>query len=165
MDKRITSGQLDELMREARLSKRGRAHLNTHDSLDAAVQRLFIATTPGTYIRPHRHREAHKWEFFVLLEGSMDLLIFDNDGVITERAPLSTSALRAIELSPGQWHSYVCRETGTLALEVKQGEYLPTTEVDFAPWAPAESDDVSAAYLEWMQTAAVGDSSPRERNL
>jgi cupin fold WbuC family metalloprotein len=162
MDKRITAEQLDELALKAKSSSRGRAHLNTHDALDAAVQRLFIATTPGTYMRPHRHREAHKWEFFVLLEGSMDLLVFDDDGVLTERSHLSRSALRAIELSPGQWHSYVCCELGTLAIEVKQGEYLPTAEIDFAPWAPAENSDASRAYLEWMQTATVGAASPRE---
>jgi cupin fold WbuC family metalloprotein len=156
MDKRITSARLEELGREAAVSKRGRTHLNTHDSIDAPVQRLFISTTPNTYIRPHRHSEVHKWEFFVLLEGVMDFLVFDDDGVLKERSKLSRSDVRAIELSPGQWHSYVCREPGTLALEVKEGAYLPTTEADFAPWAPAENSDASDAYLEWMRNAPIG---------
>lgn len=143
---------------QASASDRQRAHLNTHETLDAAVQRLFIATEPGTYIRPHRHSEAHKWEFFVLLIGAIDLLIFDADGIIVERTPMSTATARAVEVRPATWHSYVCREPGTVALEVKQGPYIPTPDEDFAPWSPAEKSATAPEYLEWMRSAAVGDS-------
>ena len=60
-------------------AERRRAHLNVHETLDANVQRLFIAIEPDTYMRPHRHQEAHKWEFFLVLTGAIDLLIFDGE--------------------------------------------------------------------------------------
>jgi len=60
MKKHIHASDLAELVRSAESSQRARTHLNTHDSTDADVQRLFIATMPSTYIRPHRHSEAHK---------------------------------------------------------------------------------------------------------
>jgi len=127
--------------------------LNVHESLDANVQRLFIATQPGTYIRPHRHPEPHKWEFFAVLAGRIDLLVFGDGGALRQRFALSPETLPAVEIPAGTFHSYVCMKSGTVALEVKEGAYIPTTERDFAPWAPAERSDGAEAYLAWMQTA------------
>ena len=58
--KTITAAALDELSGKAVAAERRRAHLNVHASLDANVQRLFIATEPDTYMRPHRHPEASR---------------------------------------------------------------------------------------------------------
>lgn len=41
----------------------------------------------------------------------------------------------------------------SLALEVKEGAYIPTPEEDFAPWSPAENTEGAAAYLAWMRDA------------
>jgi len=159
MEKRIHNEALQDLAASAAVSDRARAHLNTHDSLDADVQRLFIATSPRTYIRPHRHSEAHKWEFFLLLEGSLDLLVFSEEGELSERTRMSQTDVRAVEIPPLTWHSYVCREAGTLALEVKQGPYIPTQDADFAPWSPPENDPASDEFLQWMRVATVGSSA------
>ena len=156
MIKRFHASQLQDLVLAAGQSERGRAHLNTHDSLDAEVQRLFIATSRDTYIRPHRHSEPHKWEFFLLIEGRMDALLFGEDGELVERCRLSAGDTRAIEIPAGQWHSYVCCQPGTLALEVKQGAYIPTREADFAPWSPAENTSNCDQFLMWMRTADIG---------
>lgn len=156
VQKRYHSSRLRELALAASRSERGRAHLNTHDSLDADVQRLFIATSRDTYFRPHRHSEAHKWEFLVILEGRMDLLIFDDAGTILERCRLSPSDTRAIEIPAGHWHSYVCHEPDTIVLEVKQGAYVPCKGDDLAAWAPAESSPQVETFLDWMRTAPVG---------
>lgn len=160
MEKRIHAAQLQDLTIDALHADRGRANLNIHESLDADVQRLFIATSRDTYIRPHRHSEPHKWEFFVVLEGRMDLLVFDNVGTILERCRLSPNDTRAVEISPGQWHSYVCCQPGTLALEIKQGAYLPSKDEDLAPWAPDESSTARDSFLSWMRTAPVGSTPP-----
>lgn len=156
MKKRIHSSRLQNLVLEASLSDRGRAHLNMHESLDADVQRLFVATSLDTYIRPHRHSEAYKWEFFVVLEGRMNLLIFSDDGEIMERCRMSPKDTRAVEIPPRQWHSYVCCQPGTIALEVKQGAYIPVGGKDLAPWAPPENTAESESFLTWMRTAPIG---------
>ncbi|TND04455.1 MAG: hypothetical protein FD120_1569 [Gammaproteobacteria bacterium] len=130
-----------------------RAHLNVHETLDSAVQRLFIATEPPTYMRPHRHPESHKWELFIVLEGQIDLLIFNDAGHVIQRPPMSRTATRAVEIPPNTWHACVCMQSGTVALEVKEGAYIPTTERDFAPWSPPENTTEVAAYLSWMRQA------------
>jgi cupin fold WbuC family metalloprotein len=149
----ITADELGSLGEAAASAPRRRAHLNIHTALDAPVQRLFIATEPDTYMRPHRHPEAHKWEFFVVLAGELHLLIFADTGELTGRIPMSAQAVRAVEIPPGTWHAYVCMRPGTLALEVKEGAYLPTQPQDFGSWSPPESAPEAPDYLAWMRTA------------
>jgi cupin fold WbuC family metalloprotein len=155
--RRIAAADLTALAASAASAPRLRAHLNVHSSPEAAVQRLFIATEPGTYIRPHRHPEAHKWELFVVLAGEIHLLLFSDDGRVTERIPMSPAATRAVEIPPGTWHSYVCMQGGTLALEVKEGAYIPTPPADFASWSPPEQSPGVPAYLESLRGALPAD--------
>ena len=153
MLKTFTAKTLDELRDKAKEVPRLRTHLNVHETHEANVQRLFIATEPDTYMRPHRHPQPHKWEFFMVLMGEIDLLMFDESGNLKERVKMSETKTRAVEVPPGVWHCYVCQKSGTLAIEVKEGAYIPTPEEDFAPWAPAEGSEGAAEYLAWMRTA------------
>ncbi|WP_193164296.1 WbuC family cupin fold metalloprotein [Microbulbifer hainanensis] len=157
MTKLISQADLSQLAESAQQADRRRNNLNVHDSVDANVQRLFIATQPETYIRPHRHSEPHKWEFFMVIQGSMSLLLFSDDGRIEDRIELSALDVRAVEIPPNTWHSYTCMEEDTVALEIKEGAYTPTPEQDLAPWSPKENTPDTAAYVEWMKTAKPGD--------
>jgi cupin fold WbuC family metalloprotein len=139
---------------KAQNSDRLRTNLNIHETPDAQVQRFFLAFEPDTYIRPHRHPETHKWELFIVLEGELELLLFNDAGEITERIPLSADACRVVEIPPNTWHSYVCLQSGTLALEVKQGGYLPTAEQDYLAMSPAENTPEVSAYIESIKKSA-----------
>ncbi|WP_432454111.1 MULTISPECIES: WbuC family cupin fold metalloprotein [unclassified Agarivorans] len=153
---KIVNGQdFANFSEQAKAAPRQRSHHNLHPSHDAMVQRLFIATEPNTYMRPHRHSEAHKWELFLVLQGQLDLLIFNEQGKLTERHSLSPATNRAIEIPPLTWHGYACMQTGTIGLEIKEGAYQPTPDEDFAPWSPAESDPKASHYRDWMRTAQV----------
>ncbi len=153
MTRIYSAKDLEQLTVQAQNAPRLRANLNVHKTLDAAVQRLFIATEPGTYIRPHRHPQPDKWEFFVVLEGQIDLLIFDPAGKVLQRIPMTTSSTRAVEVPANVWHTYVCMKPGTVALEIKQGAYIQPTEKDFAPWSPAENTAEVKSYLQWLRDA------------
>ena len=143
--------EFGELKESAAQAPRRRAHLNVHEALDANVQRLFIATQPDTYMRPHRHPQPHKWELFMVLEGRIELLLFDDEGVITDRTMMSPEGVRAVEIPPNTWHAYICHQPGTLALEIKEGAYIPTPEEDFASWSPPEGSPESRAYLDRLR--------------
>lgn len=151
MLKKYSTEDFRAVTAKAQASERLRTNLNIHETPVAEVQRLFLAFEPDTYIRPHRHPEAHKWELFIVLQGKLDLLIFDDAGEIVERTRLSPDATRVVEIPPGTWHSYVCRESATVALEIKQGEYLPTKESDFLPMSPAENTPEATTYYQWMK--------------
>jgi cupin fold WbuC family metalloprotein len=153
MIRTFSSGDFSALAEQAKAAPRRRANLNVHASTDANVQRLFIATEPDTYMRPHRHTESHKWEFFAVLRGRLDLLVFSDTGELVQRIALSPTTTPAVEIPPGVFHAYVCMQPGTIGLEVKEGAYIPTPERDFAPWSPAERSAGVAGYLGWMRAA------------
>ena len=151
MLKKYSADTFKELTVTAQKSGRLRTNLNIHESPDADVQRLFLAFEPDTYIRPHRHPQAHKWELFIVLEGELDLLLFTDAGEIEQRITLSSTATRVVEVPPNTWHSYISKKSGTLALEIKQGAYLPSPEEDFLSVSPVENTEGVAAYLQWMK--------------
>jgi cupin fold WbuC family metalloprotein len=99
------------------------------------------------------------WELFVLLTGRAAMLTFDDSGRVTERAELGADANYVVEIPPATWHSLISLAPGTVLFEIKHGPYRPTGEHDFAPWAPKEGD-AAAAFVKWMETAAVGANAP-----
>lgn len=68
--------------------------------------------------------------------------------------------VQGVELPPGVWHSLVSLAPDTVLFEVKPGPYRPTGENDFAAWAPLEGATASAAFVEWVARAAVGERPP-----
>lgn len=152
--KRITGDLLAELDRKAQASPRLRTNHNLHEGPQAAIQRLAIKLRRGTYIRPHRHPQ--RWELGLVLQGRMELVLFDDGGALAERVTMTPiQGTLALELPAGIWHSYVCVSDAATFFEVKEGPYDPALS-EFAPWAPAEGDAGAAAYLDWMAAAAAG---------
>jgi len=157
----VTSSDLAALVREAQNTPRQRKNLNLHTTLADPVQRLLNAFEPGTYVRPHRHRDPGKWEFFAILQGRALVLAFDADGVVQERHELAPAgAVAVIEIAAGTWHTLAALEPGTLLLEVKPGPYTPAGPQDFAPWAPPEGTPAAVTLERWFHAARVGDRSP-----
>lgn len=152
---------LAELKQQALGSPRKRSNYNLHDTLDAPVQRLAIHLHPDTYIRPHKHLEQNKWELMLILDGEMDLVLFDDSGLITARHPFHYNSVRAVEIPPNTWHSIATGEKGATIMEIKEGPYTPITSEGLASWSPEEAntDDVSRFKL-WLSSAQVGDYFP-----
>lgn len=147
----ITNEVLDHLSLEAAGSERLRKNLNMHDDYTDVCQRLFNAMEPGTYIRPHRHTEPPKPECFMAVRGRMALIVFDDNGDITQIIPFGTDCdTLAIDLPAGLWHSIVVLEPGSVFFESKPGPYEPVSDKDFAPWAPEENSPDVGDYLSML---------------
>jgi len=153
--KLVSAAQLADMAAAAGTAPRRRTHATLHEESSDPVQRVVIALQPGTYVRPHRHGDA-VWELFTLLDGALAVLTFDETGTVTGRHELRPGGDRIAQLAPRQWHSVVALAPNTLALEVKPGPYRPTTDKDFAAWAPAEGQDGAAAMVAWLEKAEVG---------
>ncbi len=156
MQKKITDTLLEELDRKAQASPRLRTNHNLHEAPEAPIQRLVVKLRQGTYIRPHRHPQ--RWELGLVLQGRMDLVLFDDQGTLTERITMTpVRGTLAVELPKAQWHSYIAVSDAATFFEVKEGPYDPATAGEFATWAPAEGDPAAGAFLEWMANAAAGE--------
>ncbi|MDH5764660.1 MAG: WbuC family cupin fold metalloprotein, partial [Gammaproteobacteria bacterium] len=120
---------------------------------------LCIALQKGTYVRPHYHPKSNKWELILALRGVVCLVIFNERGKILEKHILSQGeAINGVELQPHTWHTVYPQTEDAIIMEVKEGPFTPTQESDFASWAPAENEDKTVHFLNWLESAAPGES-------
>ena len=132
---------------------------NLHQSYDEPCQRLLNAMEPGSYVRPHRHLTPPKPECFLVVRGRFAAFIFADDGTI-ERGILFAAgdSTLGVDIPAGVWHAVVSLESGSVFFETKPGPYLPPSDKDFAPWAPAEGSVGAPAYLAALLRAV--ETSP-----
>lgn len=152
----IDKNLLDKLTAQAKTASRGRINHNFHRSLDEPLHRLLNALEPGTYVRPHRHKNPDKEESFVLLRGKVVFFIFDDQGNILSRHFLSPAdGAYGMDIEAGVWHSLVVLESGSVIYETKLGPFAPLSEENMAPWSPpAEDIEAAKAYMEMLMGKA-----------
>jgi cupin fold WbuC family metalloprotein len=148
----LSRALVDQAQRVSRESDRKRVILPFHKGPEETLHRMFNAMQPGTYVTPHRHLTSQKCEVFLLLSGSLDFIVFDDQGGIEFARRLAAGSDEfGIDLMPGKYHSFLVRAADTLIYEVKPGPYSVQDDKDFAPWAPSEGTPEVAAYVDRLE--------------
>ena len=125
----IDDDLLDKITEQAKASPRLRMNYNLHDSLDAKAQRLLNALEPGTVLPVHRH--SHTAETYIVLRGSIKVLFYNDDKVLTAEFLIDSNEKEyGIHIPAGQWHTLEVLESGTVIFEVKDGPYAPLQPED-----------------------------------
>lgn len=126
----ITQAILDKLTAEAKTSPRLRMNLDLRNSADDKSQRMLNAIEPGSPLPIHRHR--HSSETVVCLRGRLVEEFYDElERTCTEAIEISPNGpIVAVNIPAGQWHTVRVLESGTVIMEVKDGEYEPLGEED-----------------------------------
>ena len=139
-----------ELAQKAAANPRGRQHHNFHE-MDEPCHRMAVGLQPTTYIPPHRHLSDDKAEGLIVLKGRLGLLIFDDQGNVTDKRVLEAGGdCLGVDLAPGTYHGLVVLEADSILFECKAGPYRPVGEGEHAHWAPREGEAGVAAYQAWM---------------
>ena len=143
---------MDETSERAALSERQRMNHNFHELTDN-VQRMLNAIEPDSYVQPHRHSDPAKVEVFLILRGRAAAFLFDEDGNILDSAVLTPGGQTpGVEIAPGQIHTIVSLEEGTIFFEVKDGPYIAVRDKDFASFAPPPENTTAAReYLSGLK--------------
>jgi cupin fold WbuC family metalloprotein len=144
----IDQALLDNTLSRALSSPRRRANHNFHESPTANPHRFLNALTRGTYCAPHRHASPPKSESFLVLSGEIAFFVFDDQGRVTDYYALGRDGVFGIDVDPGVWHTIAVLSDTAVCYEVKPGPWDPTTDKEFAPFAPREDSPDAAAYLE-----------------
>ncbi|MCG8295394.1 WbuC family cupin fold metalloprotein [Pseudomonas entomophila] len=132
-------------------SPRGRQHHNFHEMAEAC-HRMAVGLQPNTYIPPHRHLGDDKAEALIVLKGRLGLLIFDEQGAVTDKRVLQAGGdCLGVDLAPGTYHGLVVLEADSVMFECKAGPYRPLGEGEHAHWAPREGEASVAEYHAWMR--------------
>jgi cupin fold WbuC family metalloprotein len=121
------------------------------------INRFLNAGVAGTYIQPHRHGVG-KWELVNVLRGKLEVVVFTPEGKVKDRLGLDPESASLIEISGGEWHTFIFHPPGAVVLEVKPGPYEPELDKEFAGWAPAEGEPASISFLSWLEGAERGEA-------
>ncbi|MBD2091448.1 WbuC family cupin fold metalloprotein [Microcoleus sp. FACHB-1515] len=139
---------MDSIADQARSNSRQRQNYNFHEHSER-VQRFLNVLQPGTYVRPHRHQrvpDVNGFEFFLVIQGAIGLIVMNGEGEPIDTERLSAEgATRAVELAEGTYHTLVALQPNTVMLEIKEGPYEVQTDKDFLPMFPLEGTPEAAA--------------------
>lgn len=130
MDMKITQALLDKLTEQAKESPRLRMNYDLRNSEEDTSQRMLNAIEPGSPLPIHRHQKTS--ETVVCLRGRLVEEYYDElERMCTETIELSPNGpVVALNIPPGQWHTVRALESGTVILEMKNGPYVPISDVD-----------------------------------
>jgi cupin fold WbuC family metalloprotein len=144
---RLAADDVDSIRQRGIRSTRKRARLCAHNSHSDALHEMIICLARGTYVRPHRH--PGKSESFHMIDGELDVVLFEPDGAIREvlhLAPYHSGDLFFYRLNEPCFHTVIPRSPTVLFHETTNGPFDPT-DTEFAEWAPSESEGAEG-YLE-----------------
>jgi len=141
------------LKEKANNNERKRCRICTHKDASDKVHEMFIVLAKDAYVRPHKH--LNKCESLHILEGLVDVVIFDKDGKIVEVIKLgdySSGNKFYYRISDPYFHTLLVRSNFLVFHEITNGPFNKTDTI-FAPWAPDENDNLSrGTYMEKLKT-------------
>jgi cupin fold WbuC family metalloprotein len=134
---------IDFIKAKALSNPRGRARICAHKSSQDSLHEMLIAIQSNSYIRPHRHH--NKIESFHLIEGRADIVIFDDEGTITDVVKLSADHNFYYRLNTPRYHTLIIHSPVLVIHEITNGPF-DVAASDFATFSPADNDKVNVDY-------------------
>ena len=134
-------------------SPRKRARICAHQSNSDALHEMFIAISSKSYIRPHKHFE--KSESFHIIEGGVDVIIFDEYGEINDVIKLGEKASGRnyyYKLSESKFHTLIIHSDILVMHEITNGPFEQDQSV-YASFSPEEDD--AEAVIQYIETLSI----------
>ncbi len=151
---RLGTEHIAFLKAQARISSRKRSRICAHRSSEDTLHEMLIAISAHSYIHPHKH--TRKVESFHIVEGMVDVVVFDDDGTIidvVELGDITTGRNFYYRLSDSMFHTLLIYNDFLVVHEVTNGP-LVANETILAPFAPPESQvDDARAYIARIRRA------------
>ena len=157
----LDRASLDFLKERAAASARGQCRICLHKAPDATVHEMVIAQRRGFYSRPHRHLQ--KTEAFLLIEGEVDLIRFDDGGAISEIIQMGPPGVGVYyhRVPPLTWHCLNIRSEFVIFHETAEGPFDPAATV-FPTWAPEPGDATRAAEFTGAVARSIANRMGRQ---
>lgn len=162
---RLGIAEVAFLREQALANERGRARICAHRTSDDPLHEMLIAIAASSYIHPHRH--TGKSESFHVVEGAVDVVVFDEAGEIADVVELgdaSTGKSFYYRLADSLFHTLLIHGDVLILHEVTNGPFR-RDEATFADFAPAESDRAAARrYLRELRLTVAARRPGRLAN-
>ena len=146
----LSEKEIKEYFDLAQNSEKRRTPKILHKKSDY-LNKVFNFVLSDSYMHPHLHPSNEKIEKMYLVKGSFALIIFDNEGKITESIKLEEGKKEFIAVPAFTWHTYIMLSDEAVIYETMEGFYEPNTWKKLASWAPEESSHDSLSYLKSLR--------------
>jgi len=146
---------IDFLKQKALENPRKRCRLCTHRDVNDKIHEMIIVHTRDTYVRPHKH--TGKVEAFHLIEGLVDVLLFDEQGKIKQviqMGPYGSGKTFYYKIDQADYHTLLIKSDIVVFHEITTGPFRKE-ETIFAPWSPEDTDKKSVS--EFMKKLSQQD--------
>lgn len=137
---RVSQEYMETLKERARQNPRRRIRLCAHPSVNDLLHEMLIVHEKGTYVRPHKH--LNKTESVHIIEGLVDVVVFDDDGNITDVMQMGdykSGGNFYYRMQYPYFHTLLIHSDILLFHEVTNGPF-DRNNIVFASWAPLETD-------------------------
>ena len=146
---KVSKADIESLKQKALANDRKRIRLCSHKNVNDPLHEMLIIHTKDTYVRPHKH--LNKSESLHVIEGSVDVVILDEQGEVTEVIPMgeySSGRTFYYRMETARYHTLFIHSDFLVFHEITKGPFNKLDTV-FAPWAPQERDPQACkAYLQ-----------------
>jgi cupin fold WbuC family metalloprotein len=162
----VDEATLQSLRSTAAAAPLKRARLCLHRTSDDPIQEMVIAFARDSFVRVHRHHG--KSESFHLLEGVLQVILFDDEGRETRRIRLGapgTGFPSLYRLSCDAWHTVLIDSDSVIMHETTNGPFVPN-ETEFAAWCPDGSQPEEVmAFLTRLRSESPAKTHEYRSNL
>jgi len=152
----IEYSDIEKLKKNASRNPRKRIRICAHKNINDTIHEMLIIHEKSCYVRPHKH--INKVESFHIIEGKVDILLFDEDGRINNLIPMGDYASGRkffYRLPPSYFHTLIIRSEVLVFHEITNGPFNPDDTV-WADWAPEETvKDKVSEYKAFLENSIV----------
>jgi len=130
----IDRKKLDELKILAQKDPNKRARICLHKDDGEMIQEMIIAFCKDSYVRPHRHID--KSESYHIIEGRIEIIFFNDNGIEIDKVVLSDKIDEhpfLFRISNSAWHTVVPKSDFVIIHEVTKGPFNKNSS-EFADW-------------------------------
>lgn len=151
----LQRGDIDDLKRRAESNARKRIRVCAHRGTEDALHEMFIIHGKNAYVRPHKH--LGKPESLYVIEGTADVVIFDEEGNVRDAIPMGGYASGRpfyYRLDRPDYHTLLIDSEHLVFHETTGGPFRRADTV-FAPWSPEDGDtEAVGRFLEHVRAAS-----------
>ena len=136
----VSRPDIEYFKRLSSKNSRKRIRLCTHDDIDDRLHEMFIIHEKDIYVRPHKH--IGKTESTHIIEGQVDVVIFDDYGHVERvicMGDYTSGKIFYYRMAIPVFHTLIIRSKFLVFHETTNGPFN-RSETVFATWSPEDGD-------------------------
>lgn len=136
----LDSKGIEYLKEQALGTTRERMRICAHQDMADTLHEMMIVHHKGAFVRPHKH--LGKIESCHIIEGEVDLVVYDDDGAVTDVVRMGDYASGKTfyhRMSEPRFHTLLIHSDVLVFHEITNGPF-DRSATAFPAWAPEETD-------------------------